>query len=520
MRTWSGGARVRLGNYQPLLELAAGGMATVYLARQLGAAGFERLVVIKRVHRALLKDREAYDMLIDEARVASLIRHPNVVPVIDVVEADGEIFLVLEYVESIPMSALLAAARAAGGEGRLPSAVASRILVDVLAGLHAAHEASDMKGHKLEVVHRDVSPQNVIVGVDGVARLIDFGIAKATRRVTVTSAGVMKGKFGYMAPEQAKQLPLDRRADVFSAGIVAFEALTGRRLFAGEDQGDILLATLLADVPEPTSLAPDLPAKLDFVVQTALARDREERFQTAAAFQVALETALPPAPAREVAELVARHGGDALARRRDALRVALEQPPEEPVAGEPREPDEPRAGDARGSAAADPRASAAADPRAGATDPRAVAATDARRNSGESSASQVDRPAITLATEGASAPRRSARVRMGLLFGASIAIGAAATIAVVREAAAPDVDAPAASAATPPSAAPPAAATTPSAAAPASAGPIIEVGPPASAVPASSDDAAGSAAAPTKRPGPRTPRPVSSDLQANPYRTP
>lgn len=339
METWSGGAHVRLGNYEPLLQLASGGMATVYLARQAGAAGFQRLVVLKRVHRRLLKDREFYGMFVDEARVASLIRHPNVVPVIDVVEADGELFLVLDYVESAPLSGLLAAA---GAEGELlPPAVVSRILADVLAGLHAAHEAMDMQGRKLDVVHRDVSPQNVIVGVDGTSRLIDFGIAKAARRLTVTSAGVLKGKFGYMAPEQTKQLPLDRRADVFAAGIVLYEGLTGHRLFDG-DEGDIVLSTLLAEIPDPSSLVPGLPAKLDAVVQAALARDREERFQTASAFLVALETALPPAPPREAAECVVRYAGKLLERRRDELRVALEQRSESPAPPSEASPSGPR----------------------------------------------------------------------------------------------------------------------------------------------------------------------------------
>ena len=181
--------RFRLGQYEPLVELASGGMATVYVARQVGAAGFERLVVVKRVHRHLLKDREFYDMFRDEARVASLIHHPNVVSVTDVVESDGELFLVMDYVESCAVSTLQKNVRDAGA--RLPPAVAARIVADALGGLHAAHEAVDMRGERLDVVHRDVSPQNIIVGVDGTSRLIDFGIAKAARRVTETKSGSM-----------------------------------------------------------------------------------------------------------------------------------------------------------------------------------------------------------------------------------------------------------------------------------------------------------------------------------------
>jgi serine/threonine-protein kinase len=310
----------RLGNYEPLLDLASGGMGTVHIARQVGAAGFERLVVLKRVHRRFVKDEAFRDMFVDEARVASLIRHPNVVSVIDVVEDKGEIFLVMEYVESLSLGMLAAAARKAGEP--LPVPVVARILSDVLAGLTAAHDATDMQGRTLDVVHRDVSPQNVVVGVDGQSRLIDFGIAKAARRLTHTTGGVLKGKLGYMAPEQLKQLPVDRRADVFATGVVLFEALTGQRPFP-EDDEDALLALLLGDVPDPSSLSPDVPEKLDAVVQYALARERDDRFQTAAAFQQALETAVPPAPPREVARFVERWGGGALAHRRAELLRAL-----------------------------------------------------------------------------------------------------------------------------------------------------------------------------------------------------
>jgi serine/threonine-protein kinase len=312
-------AAARLGVYETLHELASGGMATVSIARHAGAAGFERLVVIKRVHPHLLKDRAFSDMFRDEARVCSTIRHPNVVPVIDVVESDGELYLVLEYVESLSLAALL---RAAAGE-RLPPAVASRILSDALAGLHAAHEAVDMRGNPLGLIHRDVSPQNIVVGLDGSSRLIDFGIAKAASRITSTESGVLKGKLRYMAPEQVQRKPLDRRADVFAAGEVLYEALTGQRAFPGDDTGDIVVGLLIGGVEPPTSLAPELPPAIDAVLEKALARSRDERFSTAAALQEALEHAIPPAPAREVAAVVERLGGARLRERREALREAL-----------------------------------------------------------------------------------------------------------------------------------------------------------------------------------------------------
>jgi serine/threonine-protein kinase len=538
VETWSGGARIRLGNYEPLLQLASGGMATVYLARQAGAAGFQRLVVLKRVHRRLLKDREFYGMFVDEARVASLIRHPNVVPVIDVVEADGELFLVLDYVESAPLSGLLAAA-AAEGE-LLPPAVVARIVADVLAGLHAAHEAMDMQGRKLDVVHRDLSPQNVIVGVDGTSRLIDFGIAKAARRLTVTSAGVLKGKFGYMAPEQTKQLPLDRRADVFSAGIVLYEGLTGHRLFDG-DEGDIVLSTLLAEIPDPSTLVPGLPEKLDAVVQTALARDREERFQTASAFLVALETALPPAPPREAAECVARYAGKLLERRRDELRVALEQRSESPAPPSEASPSGPRKSGVAVTLDDQSFSSGAAAPPSGAAAraPDSSGVARAPESSGAVAHALVQPvkaspTAIDAApgNESAAGPPRGFAVRAALMGLAAIGVGAAVTLAIVTYGQASSTPPPEPSgtsigaAASSPGATATSATTTPassatlpvsataaalsaSAAAPRAPEPAVDprgTTRPLGALPQGSGRDAGA------------PRPVSSDLQANPYR--
>jgi eukaryotic-like serine/threonine-protein kinase len=315
-------ARLRLGNYEPLLELAAGGMATVYVARQVGAGGFERLVVVKRVHRHLLLNRDFYDMFKDEGRIAAMLHHPNVVPVTDVVELDGELFLVMEYVESTSFATLLSATEAM--DQRLPAGVVGRILCDTLAGLHAAHEAVDMRGHGLEIVHRDVSPQNVVVGIDGSSRLIDFGVAKARHRLTETRSGSLKGKYGYMAPEQAKARAVDRRADLFSAGVVLWEALAGKRLFRGDNEFDTMQRVIDQEIKPPSALAPNVSPGLDAVVLKALARDREERFQTAAAFIDALEHALPPVPARDVVAVVKAYCGDRLDERRRMLQGMLE----------------------------------------------------------------------------------------------------------------------------------------------------------------------------------------------------
>jgi eukaryotic-like serine/threonine-protein kinase len=309
-----------IGSYQPLLELASGGMATVYAVRLVGARGFERIVVMKRVHPHLLGNREFREMFLDEARISSLVRHSNIVHVLDVIEESGELFLIMEYVESVSLAQLIKTLDGA----QLPPPIVSRIVCDVLAGLHAAHEAVDLRGQPMNIVHRDVSPQNIIVGADGTSRLIDFGIAKAASRLTPTTTGMLKGKFGYMAPEQIRQHKLDRRVDVFAAGVVLHEALVSARLFAGGDEADALLSVLVRDVPPPSSLVLGLPLGVDAVVARALARDRDERFSTATEFAAALEQACPPASAREVATLLGEVCADALDDRRRKLHAALD----------------------------------------------------------------------------------------------------------------------------------------------------------------------------------------------------
>lgn len=316
------GPPLRLGNYEPLLELASGGMATVFVARRLGAAGFEHIVVIKRVHRHLLDNREFYDMFRDEARVASLVRHPNVVPVVDVVEEGGELFLVMDYIEGCALATLRKAANDAGK--KLPPGVISRIVCDALAGLHAAHEVVDVRGHKLDVVHRDISPQNVLIGVDGSSRIIDFGVAKARNRLTETKSGSLKGKYSYMAPEQARGQDVDRRTDLFAMGVVLWEALTGERLFRGENDLDTLRRIVEMPIPDPSSVDPALPKALDAVVQKALAREPADRYATAADMLEALERALPPAPSREAAACLQDLCADRLRERREELRAMLE----------------------------------------------------------------------------------------------------------------------------------------------------------------------------------------------------
>lgn len=327
----------RIGDYEPLVELATGGMATVFAARKVGAGGFERLVVLKRVHRHLLSSPEFRNMFRDEARVASMIHHPNVVPVIDVVEWESELLLVMEYVDSSSLATLVKASRSR--RGSLAPEVSARILADTLNGLYAAHESVDMAGRRLDVVHRDVSPQNILVAADGSSRLIDFGVAKARHRLTETRSGSLKGKYAYMSPEQTRGQPVDARSDLFSTGAVLFEVLTGRSLFRGETDFETMQRILSAPVPRPSVISPKVPAALDAVVLRSLERDPDRRFQSAAEMLEHLERAIRPASSRDVAACLDQFCGDRLQQRRDLLRSILDRPAGAVVgleSGEPR----------------------------------------------------------------------------------------------------------------------------------------------------------------------------------------
>ncbi|MBL9022607.1 MAG: serine/threonine protein kinase [Myxococcales bacterium] len=309
----------RLGDCDVLFELASGGMATVLLARQLGDAGFERLVALKRVHRHLVEDPEVFAMASDEARLAALVRHTNVVAVTGVLDTGGELVLVQDYVEGFGLARLLRELGKAGE--RLEPAIAARILIDAARGLHATHEAKDLLGQPLEIVHRDVSPQNLLVGSDGTTRLIDFGIARAERRMSATRTGVLKGKLSYMAPEQIGEERVDRRADVFAAGAVLFEALTGKRAFDGQDDASVMAKVLTT--PPDTSLVDAACPELAPVVRRALARAPEERFATAAELAKAIGSAVKPADDEDVKELVERVFGAELTRLRERIAAAI-----------------------------------------------------------------------------------------------------------------------------------------------------------------------------------------------------
>src|SRR6478736_3787343 len=251
----------RIGRYTLMSELAAGGMGTVHLARFQGEAGFSRTVVVKRLHPQFAKDPDFVCMFLDEARLASRVRHPNVVSVHDVVAHRGELLLAMDYVHGVSLSTLVRAAK--GAPVAIPTALA--LVRDLLAGLHAAHETHDKHGEPMQIVHRDVSPQNLMVGEDGAARVVDFGIASATARLQTTGDGQVKGKLSYMAPEQIRGLRVDRRVDVFAAGIVLWQLLTGTQCAAGIAEQSIHFI-LGGQYRKPSELNPQVSPELDEVV--------------------------------------------------------------------------------------------------------------------------------------------------------------------------------------------------------------------------------------------------------------
>jgi serine/threonine-protein kinase len=289
------------GRYALYDEIASGGMATIHLGRLLGPIGFSRTVAIKRMLPQFVSDLGFISMFVDEARLASRIRHPNVVPTLDVVAQKDELFLVLDYVHGDTLSQLIKAVRARGE--RIPPSFAAAIVCGMLHGLHAAHNVKNEKGKPLGLVHRDVSPQNVLVGTDGVARLLDFGVAKAAGRLQVTTNGEVKGKLAYMAPEQVKGT-VTPQSDIYSAAAVLWEALTCERLFHNVTWTNIAQVILHREVEAPSSVVPELPRKLDAIVLRGLEKDPRKRFSSAREMALAIEDCVRLAPAHEVGEWV------------------------------------------------------------------------------------------------------------------------------------------------------------------------------------------------------------------------
>jgi len=290
-------------------------MATVHFGRLQGAAGFARSVAIKRLHPQYAKDPDFVGMFLDEARLAARIAHPNVVPTLDIVSQGDELLLVMEYVRGSSLSRLLRTLTQKGE--RMPTRIASSIIAGALRGLHAAHEAKSEAGERLEIVHRDVSPQNVLVGTDGIARVLDFGVAKAAGRVQTTREGQLKGKLAYMAPEQITTGSVTRKTDVYAAAVVLWEMLTGRRLFRADNEAKLLV--LDSEVVPPSSLVEGLPGAFDQVVMRGLDRDPAKRYATAREMAIDVEAVVGIEPPTEVGEWVEIVAADELRERANRI---------------------------------------------------------------------------------------------------------------------------------------------------------------------------------------------------------
>lgn len=324
----------RLGRYELLVRIGKGGMASVYLARVRGEAGFARLYAIKVLHPHLASDRQLVDMLLDEARIASRLHHPNVVSTVDVGSSEGRTYLVMDYVEGPALDRLLRRTPSL----RPPERIVP-LVVDALRGLHAAHELRGEDGASLDIVHRDVTPGNVLVGVDGAGRIADFGVAKARARLTKTREGVVKGKAGYIAPEVLLGKAIDRRADVFSMGVLLWNALTGETLFETGDLASTLRALLEADVPPPSTVGLMPPPIFDAPILMALARDPRHRHENALEMAGALSDTLAMQGGGATPEVIGEWArelfGEQLETRRRASRTPTREASWDPEQVEP-----------------------------------------------------------------------------------------------------------------------------------------------------------------------------------------
>lgn len=324
-----------LGRYELIGALARGGMGTVYLGRHAGEAGFHRLFAIKILHEHLSEKPLFVNMLRDEARIAARLHHPNVVPVIDLGTAGKDHYIVLDYIEGPSFSNLWKRSR-----DKLPRKLMVAILIDALDGLHAAHILKDENGEELHLIHRDVSPSNILVGTDGIARITDFGIAKAKSRITSTQPGTRKGKLQYMSPEQIKDsASLDHRTDVWSVGVILWNALCGDRLFRADNDGATIEAILRKEIPPPSTTEAKPPACFDEVVLRALDRDPEKRYASAAEMadvlrKITIEQNLMGSR-RELVELIEELYGDDLERRRADIREVMQRQLKAPIPSEP-----------------------------------------------------------------------------------------------------------------------------------------------------------------------------------------
>lgn len=278
---------IRFGKYVLLDRINVGGMAEVFKAKAFGVEGFEKIVAIKRILPTMSEDDEFIKMFVDEARITVQLHHENIVQVHELGREADQYYIAMEYVSGRDMRQVLDAMKKRGQ--RIPVATAAYIAANVAEGLDYAHHKTDASGKNLKLIHRDVSPQNILVSYDGAVKITDFGIAKAEDRASKTQAGVLKGKFAYMSPEQVRGQEIDGRSDIFAVGILLYEMVTGERLFLGESDFSTLDKVRKAEVQPPTELNTDLPAELEAIILKALAREPDERFLRGAELAEALE---------------------------------------------------------------------------------------------------------------------------------------------------------------------------------------------------------------------------------------
>jgi eukaryotic-like serine/threonine-protein kinase len=331
-----------LGRYEILLGIAQGGMARVWAARQQGHRGFTKVVAIKTILPVLTSDPSFEAMFLDEARVAASVHHPNVCQIFDLGEESGTLYLAMEWVNGDSLARILKPPARAGEKPRperLNARVAARIVADAAAGLHAAHELCDDAGQRLDVVHRDVSPQNILVSMTGNVKVTDFGVAKALGSShEATAAGQVKGKAAYMSPEQASGARIDRRSDIFALGIVLYEITTGRRPFQGENQVATLKQLLEGRFDPPSAVVPGYPRELEAIVLRALALQASQRFPTAERMRLALEEWLarsgPVVSETQIASAVRERLGSLVDERQAKIRDRMKAPQVDPRASQ------------------------------------------------------------------------------------------------------------------------------------------------------------------------------------------
>lgn len=313
----------RLGRYELLVPIARGGMARVWAARLHGQRGFQKLVAIKTILPELARDPEFERMFLDEARIASGVHHPNVCEIYELGEEQRVLYLAMEWVSGDSFSRVL---RASGRTEAIDPRVAARIVADACAGLHSAHELTDDSGRLLGVVHRDLSPHNILLTADGVAKVADFGVAKALGQMhEQTSAGQLKGKIAYMSPEQISGSGVDRRSDVFSLGCVLYEATTGERPFKGDGDAQVMHAVLKGEIVPPSQIIRGYPKELEEIVLRAMSAQAITRYASAEQMRFALEEYLTRGPLvtqSNVAQVVRARLAEHLEKRKERIRQA------------------------------------------------------------------------------------------------------------------------------------------------------------------------------------------------------